>query len=496
MSSKRRTKRWRVGRYCAFSFGRAESAAMNENSLNMIAPPEVYRRRRARLASALTRPMVIAAGRARARNYGTNTYPFRAGSSYLYFGGPPVKGAAWVIEPGGDGEAGCALFRPEVGFEDAVWVGETESDEQLAGVAGLDVGRLRPVDELERFLGVRSACYVAPPCPLTAKWIGQLGVESAGSEELEPIISLRLIKDEHELVAMRRAADVTVKAHLAAMRATRAGGREADVAAAFTAVLVAHECIPSFTPIVTVHGEVLHSECYPHAMADGQLLLVDAGAEEPGGYASDVTRTYPVSGAFTRIQRQLYDTVLRAEREAIAACVPGRRYRDVHDLAARVVCEGLVEAELLRGDPADLASRSAHTLFFTHGVGHLIGLDVHDMEDFGDLAGYAPGRMRRQAFGSKYLRFDRDLEPGMVVTIEPGVYFVPAIWRQTELLAPFADVVNRPAVDALLEARFGGIRVEDTVCVGKPDASGPEVLTGGLPSDGDEVTAVVNETAH
>ena len=256
-------------------------------------------------------------------------------------------------------------------------------------------------------------------------------------------------------------------------------------------MLVAHQCDVSFTPIVTVHGEILHSDTYRHALADGNLLLADAGAEEPLGYASDMTRTYPVNGTFTPIQRQLYDVVERAMNEAIKACLPGTRFLDVHDLAAKIVCEGLVEASLLRGDVEELTARRAHTLFFPHGLGHLIGLDVHDMEDFGDIAGYAPGRTRRNGFGDCFLRLDRDLEPGMTLTIEPGIYLVPAIWHNAAMVAPFDDVVNRAEVDRLLAQAFGGIRLEQTICVGCATEAGPEVLTADLPTAADEVAALV-----
>lgn len=190
------------------------------------------------------------------------------------------------------------------------------------------------------------------------------------------------------------------------------------------------------------------------------------------------------------MQRLLYDTVERACHEAIAACVPGRRYRDVHDLAAGVICEGLVEAGLLRGEPDDLLERRAHTLFFPHGVGHLIGLDVHDMEDFGDLAGYAPGRTRRTGFGDKFLRLDRDLAPGMCVTIEPGIYLTPAVWACDDLVQPLTDVVHRAKVDKLLAERFGGIRVEQTICV--RDTDGPEVLTADLPTNARDVAQLLD----
>jgi Xaa-Pro aminopeptidase len=224
-------------------------------------------------------------------------------------------------------------------------------------------------------------------------------------------------------------------------------------------------------------------------LRDGALLLIDAGAEEPTGYASDITRTIPVNGQWTPMQRQLYEIALKAMESAIAASVPGKRFREVHDIAARVICEGLVEADLLRGDPAELAARTAHALFFPHGIGHLIGLDVHDMEDFGDLAGYPPGRTRPTEFGSKFLRMDRDLAPGMTVTIEPGIYLVPAIWATDDLVRPFADAVNRAKVEALLETEFGGIRVEQTICI--RESGQPEVLTEGLPSAPDEIVQLL-----
>ncbi len=462
-----------------------------QHAITMTAPPEVYRQRRAKLAAALERPVVIFAGHAPARNYPANTHHFRAGSSYRYFGGPPLENAALLIEPGSDGDAGCTLLRRPPGADDALWFGEVPTDNDIAAAAGLRREGLADTDKLEALLAGRAAATVAPPFPDTLAWIAKLGLPPANDDELRAIINLRLTKDEHELAAMRRSSGICIEAHRAAMAATKPGKREADVAAAFMAVLHRHECQVAFNPIITVHGEVLHGQGHPNIMPDGALLLCDAGVEEPGGYACDFTRTFPVSGKWTPIQRHLYEITLRAANEATAACVPAARYRDVHDLSARVICEGLVEAELLRGDPAELVARTAHALFYPHGVGHLVGLDAHDMEDFGDLAGYAPGRARRPEFGNKYLRLDRDLEPGMCVTIEPGIYLVPAIWASDELVKPLADVVNRPKVDALLKDSFGGIRIEHTICVRPAETGGPEILSETLPTDPDEVAACV-----
>jgi len=462
------------------------------DSIRMTAPPSVYQARRARLGERLQRPLVVFAGHAPARNYTANAFPFRPGSTYTYLGGTAIEGAAWLIEPGSDGRQGCSLVRPVLDPDDVVWMGPGPLDAALAAAAGVEEARLADPEDLATLLGGRPAAAIAPPCVRTNATIAALGLEPARPDELRPVVELRLIKDEHELAAMRRAAEVNIEAHTRAMAACAAGRREADVAGAFFEVLVANRCRPSFNPIISIHGEILHSTGYPYTLEAGRLLLLDAGAEEPGCYACDITRTFPVDGGWTPIQRQLYDTVLRAQREAIAACVPGARFRDIHDLAARVICAGLVEAELLRGDPAELAARYAHTVFFCHGLGHLIGLDVHDMEDFGDLAGYAPGRTRRPEFGNNFLRLDRDLEPGMTLTIEPGIYLVPAIWQRQDLVGRLADVVNRPAIDRLLAAGFGGIRIEETIAVRA--SGGPEVLSADLPNDAEAVAAMVGST--
>jgi Xaa-Pro aminopeptidase len=429
--------------------------------------------------------MVIFSGHAPARNYPANTHVFRPASTYTYFGGPPLQHAALLIEPGSDGDAGCTLARPAFGLDDAVWEGPRPPDAAFAAAAGLSRGVITDSEQLQWLLAGHEAAGLLPPWPETIAWNARLGLTAPTPDELLAIINLRLVKDEHELAAMRRAADINIHAQRAALAAVRPGRREADVAAAFAAALVERQSQPSFTPIITIRGETFHAHGHPHALNPGALLLIDAGAEEPQFYACDITRTVPVDRKWTPVQRHLYETVLRANREACAASVPGRRWREIHDLAARVICAGLVQAELLRGDPAALAARHAHTLFFPHGLGHLIGLDVHDMEDFGDLAGYAPGRTRAREFGTKFLRLDRDLEPGYCVTVEPGIYLVPSIWEYEDLVRPFADVVDRPKVDALLRDQFGGIRIEHTIAVRA--AGGPEILTEALPTDPDDV---------
>jgi Xaa-Pro aminopeptidase len=455
----------------------------------MASPAEAYRTRRARLSTGLSRPVVIFAGHAAARNYPANVHPFRPGSWYTYFGGAPIEHAALLIEPGSDGDAGCGLYRPDVDPDDLVWIGAPTADSELAAIAGLSTAGVKPLAALAARTDGRDVCAVAPPFVDTLAHAARLGLRAVTDDEAFRLIDLRLVKDEFELSAMRTAAEIGMDAQRAAFAALRPGATEADLHAEFMAVLIANEVEVPYNAIITVHGEILHAVGYSNVCEDGQLLLLDGSAESPSRYANDITRTAPVSGRFTPVQRHLYETVRRALNECCAACTAGRRYRDVHDLAGRIICEGLVQAELLRGDPGQLAERRAQTLFFTHGVGHLIGLDVHDMRDFADLAGYAPGRSRPTQFGDKFLRLDRDLAAGVCTTIEPGLYLSPGVWQRDDLTRPFADAVDRPKVEALLRDNFGGIRLEHTICVRA--SGGPEILTEDLPTAPDEVVELV-----
>jgi Xaa-Pro aminopeptidase len=242
------------------------------------------------------------------------------------------------------------------------------------------------------------------------------------------------------------------------------------------AALMARGMGCAYPSIVTPHGEVLHSERYDARLAAGDLLLADVGAETPGGWAGDVTRTWPVSGRYSSTQRDLYEVVLSAQKQAIAAVTPGSRYLNVHVLASQAIAAGLCDLGILRGNPIELAADGVVALLFPHGVGHLLGLDVHDMEDLGDRAGYAPGRERAKMFGLRSLRLDRDLEPGMAVTIEPGVYISPAILDDPTLKRVAGDRLDRARLQMFSDVR--GIRIEDDVLLTE---TGREVLTADIP---------------
>ncbi|MHC5728968.1 MAG: M24B family metallopeptidase, partial [Nostoc sp.] len=296
-----------------------------------------------------------------------------------------------------------------------------------------------------------------------------------------------LTHDQAALTELRKAAAVTVEAHKAGMAATPQAKLEAEVRAAMEGVIIAHNMTTSYNSIVTVHGEVLHNEQYHHPLQPGDLLLADVGAETQMGWAGDVTRTWPVSGKFSSTQRDIYNVVLAAHDACIAKIHPGVEYGDIHLLAATVIAEGLVELGILQGNPQDLVEMDAHTLFFPHGIGHLLGLDVHDLEDLGDLAGYEEGRERSDRFGLGYLRLNRPLRPGMLVTIEPGFYQVPAILNDPNLRSKYENVVNWQRLSEFADVR--GIRIEDDVLV---TTEGSEVLTAALPHDADTIDNLVN----
>jgi Xaa-Pro aminopeptidase len=468
------------------SSARADGAARAPDAL------QAARGRRAALSERLAgAPALIPAGRPRPRNYPANHYPFRASSHFLYFVGLNLPEAALWID--GDDER---LLLPETDPLDVLWHGPGDDAEQLAARCGLRCGALR---ELPALRGGRQVA--TPPLALAddRALLGELltrtphtlGAEQVDSALLDAIIALRLCHDEAALHELRRAATLSVEAHLAGMRGTRPGLRESGVRALMEAAFTREGCATAYPSIVTRRGEVLHERRHDGVLTAGDLLLADVGAESEGGFAADITRVWPVSGRFSPSQRALYLVVLAAQRAALERVRPGTRFRDVHLAAASALTEGLLELGILRGRPAELVERGVHALFMPHGVGHLLGLDVHDMEDLGDRAGYAPGRDRSPQFGLSYLRLDRDLAPGMLVTIEPGFYQIPALLERPERVGLDLRDVDLARLSEFKDVR--GIRIEDDVLVTEQRH---EVLTAALPKLPDAVEAVMAEGAE
>ncbi|MCP4872015.1 MAG: aminopeptidase P family protein [Proteobacteria bacterium] len=430
-----------------------------------------YRARRARLAEAMGgRPLLLRGHNVLPRNFALNAYPFRQDSTFLYFLGVDAPNASAVIAADG----ATTLYLPEPHADDPLWHGEVPPPGEVGALAGVD-----SVANAEALDG--SGCLTLAVADPT---VGLAGAVDS-SDLTQAVVRLRLTRDADEIAQMEAALAVTAEAHVAAMGATHPGVTDTAVQAIIEAVFKVHGMGLAYPSIVTARGEVLHGHASGTPLVDGDLLLVDAGAETPGGYASDITRTWPVSGTFDGRQRAAYEAVLEAQTAAIELVRPGVRYREVHLQSARVLAAALVELGLLHGDVDGLVEQGAHAVFFPHGVGHLIGLDVHDMELYGDI-GYPAGRERSDQFGLGFLRLDCDLEDGMVVTVEPGFYVVPAILQDASLRERFGDSVDWAAAEGWLG--FGGIRIEDDVLA---TASGPRVLGPGIPRTVAEVEALV-----
>ena len=467
--------------------------------------PEVFIARRARLAVRLgDAAAAVFAGDLVPRNYAANIYPYRAHSHFLYLTGVHWPGAVLL----GAGDV-WEIFAAPPAADDALWIGPSPTWELLAATTG--VRAIRPLADLPAALAAHGGVAAVATLPAIqprsrarqAALLGRpWGLHDEASDGAVPLtgvdavladamIALRTIHDPAAIELLRGAVEAAHAGHLAGMAVTAPGKRESEVQAAIEREFTARGCAPAYGSIVSVSGEVLHNEHSHQRMRDGDLLLVDAGADFHG-WASDITRTWPVSGRFSATQRALYDIVLQANLDAIDRVRPGVSYRDVHLQACRTLARGLVDEGILRGEVDSLVERGAHALFFPHGVGHLLGLDVHDMEDLGDRAGYAAGRRRSAQFGAGYLRLDRDLAPDMVVTIEPGLYFVPAILQDPALCGEFDrdGALNRERIAAFADVR--GIRIEDDVrCTAGP----AEVLSAAIPKTADAICGLVGAQA-
>jgi Xaa-Pro aminopeptidase len=453
-----------------------------------VTPPAAFAARRARLSAAFSGPALFISGLSRPRNFAGNRYPFRAESHFLYFLGRPIEGAALLVEPGS-----ATLFAPWPDPEAELWGGKQPSLDDLSRELEIEVrpiDEFSPHDELATLPAQDAESSIWQSELVAREIIHGSGFELEGRDRAlgDAVIDIRLENDEAALAQMRFAADVAERAHRAGMRTTRPGQREFQVRAEMEAAICASGCACSYNSIVTVHGEVLHNERHDGLLTGSDLLLADVGAETPEGWASDVTRVWPARGEFSSTQRALYDVVLASQRAAITKVAPGVRYLDVHRAAGLEMLRGLIDLGIFSGDLADLYARGAAALFFPHGIGHLLGLDVHDMEDLGDRAGYAPGRVRSKNAGDRYLRLDRDLRAGMVVTIEPGFYQIAGLLSNAAEVGGLEAALDRKRLNDFADVR--GIRIEDDVLVTN---SGCEVLTRAIPKTADEVEAAVRD---
>lgn len=454
--------------------------------------PSALRARRERIARGYDarHPAVVPGGLPVPIAGSDQFHDFHAHPEFLYLAGIHVPGSVLTFDP----REGWRLFAPVPSLEDRVWVGDGVPLEELAALGGFE--RVRGLDAFAAWLEAhrgeplavagnddlqhRPAEYGVPG------WL-QLEPEIDGEASgrlRELMAEARRAKDADELAAMRRAAVASRAGHLAALRTARPGMTERRVQVEIEAEFfrsggdrTAYGSIVGSGP----NGAILHIAPTARELRDGDIVMVDAGAEVDG-YASDVSRTWPVGPRFEGAQRDLYQLVLAVQEQAIHDARPGKEYRELHLEASERLAAGLVDLGILRGDPATLVERDAHALFFPHGLGHMLGLATHD------AGGCLAGREKSERFGLKWLRADLPLKPDYVVTIEPGLYFIPALLQDRDRREQYRDAVNWDAVDSL--GAFGGIRIEDDVRITTGE---PEVLTAAIPKSLTHIEALRRE---
>ncbi len=406
--------------------------------------------------------------------YKDNCYKWRQDSTWLYFMGldEPLMAAVLDIDSGKE-----TLYADDVDIDDIIWMGPQPSVASKAALCG--VSATKPYGQLENDIhdarkAGRKVHYINPSRYFnTLKLMKLTGCESIAEGVSEPltkaIISLRLIKEDIEIEAIDAACDLGVEMHSVARDAIRIGIIEQDIVGKMESVALAKGWGVSFPTILTQHGETLHNHMHDKVIEPGKLMVIDAGVESNLHYASDFTRTYPTSGKFTPMQRDVYQIVYECNEHAFSLTRPGITYREVHLATARKMLEGLSALGLVKGDLDEMVAEGIAGLFQPHGLGHNMGLDVHDMEDLGEnLVGYDPGQTRAKQLGLGSLRMARKLVPGHVITDEPGIYFIPALIEKFKKEGLGKDFVNYSKLEAYYN--FGGIRLEDDVLV-TPDGA-------------------------
>lgn len=453
---------------------------------------ETYTQRRDSLRKKMKGGLVILLGNSESpTNYAGNTYHFRQDSTFLYYFGLNSADFVGVLDI--DSDTDC-LYGNDYTIDDIIWMGDQPTLRELGAEVG--VKSTYPLSELQKV--VNSALrkgrkiHFLPPYRLenSSKISKLLGIEIdrvkdyVSKELIKAVVSMREIKSELEIQQMEEACEIGYKMHTAAMRLCRPGIYEREIAGAIEGIALQYGAGVSFHSIVTQNGQTLHNHYHGNVLEAGRLLLCDAGAQSDMNYASDFTRTMPISGKFTTKQREIYDIVLATNLRAQELTRPGVTYQSIQAEAVKVLAAGLHQLGLIKGDIDEAVAAGVTGLFMPHGLGHQIGLDVHDMEDFGENnVGYDDMTARSPIFGLGSLRMGKMLQPGHVVTSEPGCYFVPALIRKWETEKINTAFINFQKVGQYLD--FGGIRIEDDVLI---TAKGARRLgRNAVPSTADEV---------
>ena len=403
-------------------------------------------------------------------NYADNTYHFRQDSSFLYYFGLNTAGLTGIVDVD---EGKDYIFGNDLTVEDFVWMGYQPSLKEQAQKVGIE--NTRSIPDLEKFLKEAVAkgreIHLVPQYRAENKiklfnWLGiKLNeTQNAASVELiKAVVAQREIKSDEELLEIEKAVNTSVDMHVAAMQMVQPGIMESEIAAKVLEIAVKAGGNISFPIIATIHGETLHNHYHGNKLKDGDMLLLDCGAETALGYAGDLSSTMPVAATFSERQKEIYNIVLASHNASIEMLTPRLPFKNIYYESCRVIVEGLKDLDLMKGNAEEAVQLGAHAMFFPCGVGHQMGLDIHDMENLGEVYVGYDGKPKSTQFGIKSLRLAKPLVPGLVLTIEPGIYFVPSLIDMWKAEKRFADFINYDKLETYKD--FGGIRNEENFVI-------------------------------
>lgn len=433
---------------------------------------EAYIKRREKLRQAIDSGVALFTGNVDSpMNYPANPYHFRQDSDFLYFFGLDLQGLAGVIDIDSGEDI---IFGNDVDVDDIIWMGPQPTIKELALKAGIK--KTAPMSALADFLAEakskgRKIHFLPPYRGETKMTLGSLlkenpcQMKSIASEELiRAVVALRSIKEDIEVEEIERAVAIAYDMHTTAMKMCKPGVKEQEIFGTIEGIALAQGRGPSFPIILSINGQTLHNHDHSNILKEGRMMVTDCGAETNMNYSSDITRTTPVGGKFNQRQKEIYEIVLKANVETINAAGPGMSNRDLHLMACRIIASGMKELGLMKGDIDDAVKAGAHALFMPHGLGHMMGIDVHDMEGLGEnFVGYSDEVKRSDQFGLAYLRFALPYKPGNVFTIEPGCYFIPELIDKWYAEGTNKDFINFDLVNKYRD--FGGVRIEDDLLI-------------------------------
>ena len=452
---------------------------------------ETYIQRRALLKKNIGSGVLLFLGNdEQGLHYEDNTFRYRQDSTFLYYFGLSFAGLSAIIDIDEDKEI---IFGDELTIDHIVWMGTQPTLKEKSGRVGIT--EVMPSAEIMNYLhkAVRKGqtVHYLPPYRaehnlILMEWLGIPPARQEGSVPfIRAIVAQRSYKSAEEVEEIEKACNVTADMHITAMKVLRPGMYEYEVVAEMNRVAESNNCELSFATIATVNGQTLHNHYHGNKVKPGDLFLIDAGAEVESGYAGDMSSTVPADKTFTPRQRAVYEIQNVMHLEAVKALRPGIPYMDVYDLSARVMVEGMKELGLMKGNAEDAVREGAHALFYPHGLGHMMGLDVHDMENLGEIwVGYN-GQPKSTQFGRKSQRLAIPLEPGFVHTVEPGIYFIPELIDLWKGEKKFKDFINYDKVEEY--RNFGGIRNEEDYLITE---TGARRLGKKIPLTPEEVEAL------